>query len=136
MAAVGPEGSGSGDRSPRAASRKLAGTVAAVLLTALVPVGLAGCGGHAVADPALQQRFLNSVYSQAPDISGYRTGRQLLALGQVVCADLRAGASPQLLGDRVPLVEGSSQLPPADLGVVISSAVAQLCPRYHKVLGR
>ncbi len=96
---------------------------------------LAGCGGHPAANPKADQAFLNSVYSNAPDISSYRTGQQLVSLGQVVCSDLESGASVQEVGDRIPLIEGNVMLPPSDLGVVISAAVSELCPRFRTLLG-
>lgn len=95
---------------------------------------VAGCGGHSTANPRADQAFLNSVYSNAPDISSYRTGTQLVSLGQVVCGDLESGASVQEVGDRVPLIEGNVSLPPSDLGVVISAAVSQLCPKFRNLL--
>jgi hypothetical protein len=95
----------------------------------------AGCGaGGPVLSVAAKQRFLDSVYGQAPDISSYRTGTQLISMGQAVCADLSSGASVQVVADRVPLVEGSNPLPPTYLGVVIYSAVRVFCPRFDKLL--
>ncbi len=104
----------------------------AVLLAGL---GLSACGGTAAPGHQQSQAFLNVVYSQAPDISTYRTGTQLISLGVAVCDDLRAGASVQQLADRLSLMEGSVALPPGDLGVVMSSAVATFCPQYRKLLG-
>lgn len=113
------------------------GLVAAVLIGAvLIGSVLAGCGGsRSPISPKADQAFLNSVYSQAPDIGSYRSGPQLVSLGQVVCGDLGSGASVEEVGDRVPIDEGNVALPPGDLGVVISAAVDQLCPRFHKLLG-
>jgi Protein of unknown function (DUF732) len=110
---------------------------AAVMGTVLAGCALLpGCGSsRSTASPKEDQAFLNSVYSQAPDIGSYRSGPQLLSLGQAVCADLESGASVQEVGDRVPIDEGSVALPPGDLGVVISAAVDQLCPQFHKLLG-
>jgi Protein of unknown function (DUF732) len=99
-------------------------------------LALAGCGAGAPTDIQAEQRFLNSVYTQAPDISSYRTSSQLVSLGQAICQDLEAGASVQEVGDRVPLVEGNVALPPSDLGVVISAAAALLCPKYQQRLGQ
>jgi hypothetical protein len=96
---------------------------------------LSACGGTSAPAHQQSQAFLNAVYSQAPDISTYRTGAQLISLGVAVCDDLRAGASVQQLADRLSLMEGSVALPPGDLGVVMSSAVATFCPQYHKLLG-
>lgn len=97
---------------------------------------LGGCGVGQAYDLKGEQRFLNSVYSQAPDISSYRSSAQLLSLGEVICEDLAAGASVGEVGDRVPLVEGNVALPPADLGAVISSAATLLCPRFEKELSQ
>ena len=79
------------------------------------------------------QQFLDSVYSQAPDIGSYRTSSQLVSLGQAICSDLSSGASVQQIGDRIPLVEGDVALPAIDLGAVISGAVNVLCPKFHKL---
>jgi hypothetical protein len=102
----------------------------------LIGVTLAGCGSHSSTSTAADQAFLNSVYSQAPDIGGYRTGPQLLSLGQAVCTDLESGASVEVVGDRLPLLEGNDALPPDDLGVVIAAAVNKLCPKFHDLLGQ
>ena len=108
--------------------------VAVAMAGASLAGALTGCGGHSSANPRATQAFLNSVYSNAPDISSYRTSTQLVSLGQVVCDDLESGASVQEVGDRVPLIEGNVLLPPGDLGVVISAAVAQLCPHFRSLL--
>lgn len=95
----------------------------------------AACGaGGPVLSAAAKQRFLDSVYGQAPDISTYRTSTQLISMGQAVCADLSSGASVQVVADRVPLVEGGDPLPPTYLGVVIYSAVRDFCPKFDKLL--
>lgn len=109
--------------------------IAISVTSAALSIALVACGSHSLASPKADQNFLNSVYSQAPDVGSYRTASQLVSLGQTVCADLRAGASVQQLGDRLPLGEGSVALPPADLGVVISSAVTIFCPNFAKLLG-
>lgn len=97
--------------------------------------GFSACGAVALPSGPTAQSFLSYLYTQAPDIGSYRSSTQLLSLGQAVCDDLRSGASVQQLGDRLPLTEGSVALPPADLGLVISSAVVNLCPQFHKELG-
>ena len=107
--------------------------VAAALLVAGT---VAGCGSHPTTSPAADQAFVNAVYSQAPDIGAYRSGPQLLSLGQAICADLESGATVEQVGDRVPLLEGKVPLPPDDLGVVISAAVNKLCPKFHGLLGQ
>ena len=105
------------------------------LVAAMVLVGvLAGCGHHVASGSPSQKAFLDSVYSQAPGIGGYRSASQLVSLGQAICGDLESGASVQELGDRLPLVEGNVTLPPGDLGVVISAAVDVMCPKFHKLL--
>lgn len=101
-----------------------------------IAVTVAGCASHATTSPKADQAFIDSVYSQAPDIGNYRTGPQLLSLGQAICADLDSGATVEQVGDRVPLLEGSVLLPPDDLGVVISAAVNELCPKFHDLLGQ
>lgn len=107
-------------------------------MVAVAVLGLlaAGCGARAVANPQAEQKYLNYVYSQAPDISSYRTSPQLFSLGQAICDDLESGATVEEVGDRVPLVEGNVSMPPTDLGVVISSAVGVLCPKFHKLLSQ
>lgn len=110
-------------------ARRLAGLAALSLLAT-------GCGTASVtASSQTDQRFLGALYGQAPDISTYRTSRQLISLGQAVCADLGSGASVQDVGDRIPLVEGNVVLPPADLGAVISAAVGVLCPKFRSLIG-
>lgn len=110
--------------------------VAVVVLGGALSGPLAGCGGHPAANPKADQAFLNSVYSNAPDISSYRNGKQLVSLGQVICGDFESGASMLEVSDRVPLIEGNVLLPPGDLGVVISAAVDELCPQFKSVLGQ
>jgi hypothetical protein len=96
----------------------------------------AGCGANAAVSPSKRQKFLDSVYGQAPDISSYRTSSQLVRMAEAVCADLSSGASVQVVADRLPLVEGSVSLPPSDLGVVIYSAVQVLCPKFDRLLAQ
>jgi Protein of unknown function (DUF732) len=110
-------------------------SVAMAVLGGALAGSLAGCGSHPTANPKADQAFLNSVYSNAPDISSYRNGKQLVSLGQVICGDLESGASVLEVSDRVPLIEGNVLLPPGDLGVVISAAVSQLCPQFKSLLG-
>jgi hypothetical protein len=108
---------------------------ARLAVTAVIALFGSCSGGSGPAiSRAEDQKFLNSVYGQAPDISGYRTSTQLVSLGHAICQDLESGASVQTVGDRVPLIEGSVALPPADLGAVISAAVAVFCPKFHKLL--
>ena len=115
-------------------SRRL---VAAMSMAAVLGGGalLDGCGRHVATHDQSPKAFLDSVYSQAPGIGSYRTGAQLITLGQAICGDLESGASVEELGDRLPLVEGSVSLPPGDLGIVIAAAVDVMCPKFHKLLG-
>lgn len=108
------------------------------LVASLAGFGLlaSGCGATIAVTPADKQRFLDSVYGQAPDISTYRTSDQLVSMAEAVCADLSSGASVQVVADRLPLVEGSVSLPPTDLGVVIYSAVRVLCPKFDRLLSQ
>ncbi len=54
-------------------SRRLVAAMVAVVV--LVGGGLLdGCGRHAVTNDQSEKAFLDSVYSQAPGIGGYRTG--------------------------------------------------------------
>ncbi len=118
---------------PMPSRRLVAAMVAGVVLAG---GGLLdGCGRHAVISDQSEKAFLDSVYSQAPGIGGYRTGPQLISLGQAICGDLASGASVEELGDRLPLVEGNVTLPPGDLGVVIAAAVGVMCPKFKKLLG-
>lgn len=104
---------------------------AAVVVVAL---SAAACSAAAPLSAQVRQSYLDAVYSQAPDIGGYRSGAQLVAMGQAICSDLGAGANVEQVADRVPLVEGNRALPPGDLGVVISAAVGSICPGYRKAL--
>lgn len=102
----------------------------------LLAAACAGCGGGAGLSSSTRQSFLNTVYSQAPDISSYRTGSQLVSMAQAVCSDLEAGAGIQEVADRVPLSEGSVSLPADDLGVLMSAAVGSICPQFRDLLGQ
>lgn len=97
-------------------------------------LGLAACGPAAPLSSQARQGFLNAVYSGAPDVQSYRTGAQLVSMGQAVCLDLEAGANILQVADRVQVREGSSVLPTGDLGVVISAAVHSICPQFSKDL--
>ena len=70
-------------------------SVAVTVFAGALAGSLSGCGGgHSTASPKADQSFLKSVYSGAPDISSYRTSKQLVNLGQVVCDDLESGNGP------------------------------------------
>jgi Protein of unknown function (DUF732) len=102
----------------------------------LVGTACSACGGSAGLSSTTRQSFLNTLYSQAPDIGSYRTGPQLVTMGQAVCADLEAGANIQEVADRVPLSEGSVALPTNDLGVLMSAAVGTICPKFRDLIGQ
>jgi hypothetical protein len=111
-----------------------AGVWAAFSVLGLLAAGCGGNAANAAASAEAKQKFLDSVYGQAPDVSSYRTGAQLVSMGQAVCTDLSSGASVQEVADRMPLVEGANPLPATDLGVVIFSAVKVFCPTYDKLI--
>ncbi len=102
-----------------------------LMLVAAV-LGLAACGHSSnAASQAQDQLFLSEVHNSAPDVNTYRNDTQLVRLGHAACDGFRSGVSYQEVANRLPLTEGSHPLPPGDLGVVITSAVAAFCPQYH-----
>lgn len=108
-----------------------------VAVVATLGLIVAGCGSNparTAESAAAEQRFLNSVYGQVPDISSYRSGTQLVSMGQAVCTDLSSGAGVEEVADRLPLVEGTNPLPATDLGVVIFTAIKVFCPKYDKLI--
>jgi hypothetical protein len=131
-------GGGLAARVPEAAL----GIIGAVRRSWLVAAGLlvattcSACGGGGGLSVATRQSFLDTLYSQAPDISSYRSGSQLVSMGQAVCSDLEAGANVQEVADRVPLSEGNLALPTDDLGVLMSAAVGSICPKFRNLIGQ
>jgi hypothetical protein len=108
--------------------------IAALFILGVLAAGCGSSGANPASSAQAKQRFLDSVYGQAPDVSSYRTSTQLVSMGQAVCTDLSSGASVQEVADRMPLVEGNNPLPASDLGVVIFSAVKVFCPQYDKLI--
>lgn len=78
---------------------------------------------------ATQQQYVDNVHQHASDIGQYLNDSKLVKLGNVVCDGFRAKASTQQIADRME-VSGGQNLPPPDLGAIISAAVKQLCPAY------
>jgi hypothetical protein len=76
-----------------------------------------------------QQHYIDNVHVDASDIGQYLNDGKLVKLGYVVCDGFRARASTEQIADRIEL-SGARNLPPQDLGAVISAAVKQLCPAY------
>jgi Protein of unknown function (DUF732) len=96
--------------------------MAGLLLCGLL---VAACGATAESK-VTQQDFLAVLHQQAPDVGGYRTDSQAVALGQAVCNDLAAGVTVSEISSRL----RSSTLPSPDLGAVMSAASQVLCPKY------
>ena len=111
-----------------------AGVVTALATLTLIAASCGSNPARSAASAAEEQKFLNSVYGQVPDISSYRSGTQLVSMGQAVCTDLSSGAGVEEVADRLPLVEGTDPLPATDLGVVIFTAIRVFCPKYEKLI--
>lgn len=92
---------------------------------------LAACSAThpSAAQRVTQQHYIDNVHLDAGDIGQYLSDSKLVKLGNVVCDGFRAKASTQQIADRMEL-SGGQNLPPQDLGAVISAAVKQLCPAY------
>jgi hypothetical protein len=105
------------------------GRLAALLCSVAV---LAGCGAThpSAARRATEQQYVQHVHEAASDIGRYQTGSQLVKLGYAACDGFRANANTQQIAD-VLENSGARNLPPEDLGAVISAAVTDLCPAYH-----
>jgi hypothetical protein len=93
---------------------------------------LAACGvtHSSAARRAQEQRYITHVHETAADIGSYQTPSQLVKLGYAVCDGFRANASILQIAD-VLETSGAKNLPPADLGAVMSGAVSDLCPAYR-----
>jgi hypothetical protein len=92
----------------------------------------AACGAThpSAARQALERQYVAHVHESASDIGQYQTGSQLVKLGYAVCDGFRANATNQQVAD-VLENSGARNLPPADLGAVMSAAVSDLCPTYR-----
>jgi hypothetical protein len=101
----------------------------AVLLCALLVVVSCGAAHKSAARQAAEQEFVSTVKQTATDIGRYKTPDQLIKLGNSVCDGFRANASIEQIAG-VLEQSGARNLPPEDLGAVISVAVKELCPVY------
>jgi hypothetical protein len=103
----------------------------------LILLGACG-GGTSAATRQEDQSFVNTVHSQASDISQYRNDTQLIRLGRAACDGFASCVSYEQLADRLAVSEASASLPsvPAeDLGTVITAAVETFCPKYQDKVG-
>lgn len=78
---------------------------------------------------AAERKFVSNVEETATDIGRYKTPDQVIKLGSAVCDGFRANASVEQIAG-VLEQSGARDLPPEDLGAVISVAVKDLCPVY------
>ncbi|MCU4185670.1 DUF732 domain-containing protein [Acidiferrimicrobium sp. IK] len=102
---------------------------------ALLAVVALGCGSSTSAAATQQDSaFLAAVHGNAPDIGSYRSDVSLIRLGHAACDGFRSGVSYQQLADRLVLIQGSHPVPTADLGAVITAAVASFCPQYESLI--
>jgi hypothetical protein len=101
-------------------------------VTAAALAILVGCssGQESAARRAADRHYVDGVHNTATDIGSYRTDSQLIKLGHAVCDGYRAHASTQQIADLLERTSGGRSLPSEDLGAVISTAVADLCPAY------
>jgi hypothetical protein len=92
---------------------------------------LASCAGThpSAARQAAEQRFVSDVEQTATDIGGYETPDQVIRLGNAVCDGFRAKATNEQIAGELEQ-SGARNLPPEDLGAVMSGAVKDLCPVY------
>jgi hypothetical protein len=105
------------------------GRLAALLCSLAVVAGCAAAHPSA-ARRAAEQQYVDLVHQRASDIGKYQTSGQLVKLGYAACDGYRANASNLQIAD---VLEGSGarNLPPGELGAVMSSAASDLCPVYH-----
>jgi len=99
---------------------------------ALVLVVAGGCtGSHPSAARRLaEQHYLDRVHLSAPDVGTYQDDAHLVKLANAVCDGFHASASTAQVADLLERL-GGRNLPPADIGAVISGAVTDLCPLYR-----
>jgi hypothetical protein len=100
-----------------------------VVLCSLLLVISCGTAHPSAARKAAEQRFVSNVKETATDIGRYKTPDQVIKLGNAVCDGFRANASIEQIAG-VLEQSGARNLPPEDLGAVISVAVKDLCPVY------
>jgi hypothetical protein len=101
------------------------------MTTVMTVMIVAACGATqpSAAQKAAQQHYIDGVHLNATDIRQFRTDSQLIKLGNAVCDGFRANASTQQVADLMERT-GGQNLPPQDLGAIISTAVKELCPAY------
>lgn len=105
------------------------------MLTGVAVAALAaGCHSGSGAQSAADQGYLSEVHGSDPNINSVRSDTQLIRLGHAVCDDFRAKASYEEVADRLSITTGSSQLPAADLGAVITAAADNYCPQYRSLV--
>jgi hypothetical protein len=104
-----------------------------VVVAGVATLGLlvGACGSGSATNSPADQAFLQTLHLTDPEINTYRTDMQLTRLGHAVCDDFSSGASYQEVADRLSTLQGSNKLPSSDLGSVIDSAVAAMCPQYR-----
>jgi hypothetical protein len=101
----------------------------AALVGVTMIVAACSAAHPSAARKAAEQHFIDGVHFSATDIGKYQTDSQLVKLGNAVCDDFRANASTQQIADKMEQL-GGRNLPPQDLGAIISTAVQDLCPAY------
>ena len=101
----------------------------AVVLCSLLVFVSCGATQPSASRKAAEQQFVSNVEVAATDIGHYKTPDQVIKLGNAVCDGFRAKASIEQIAG-VLEQSGARNLPPEDLGAVISVAVKVLCPVY------
>jgi hypothetical protein len=106
----------------------VSGWPALLLCCLLIAVSCSGTHTSA-ARQAAQQKFVSDVEQTATDIGLYETPDQVIKLGNAVCDGFRAKATNEQIAGELEQ-SGARNLPPEDLGAVMSGAVKDLCPVY------
>jgi hypothetical protein len=102
--------------------------IAVVVLTVVTWASACSGGQQSAARRAVDQRFVDGVHESATDVSTYRTDSQLVKMGHVACDGFRAHANIEQIASL--LERNATNLPPGDIGAVISTAVHVFCPEY------
>jgi hypothetical protein len=100
-----------------------------LLGTLMLAAVACGATQPSAAQRATNQQFVDYVHEKATDIGRYKNDGKLVSLGRAVCDGFRARANIQQIADLLERT-GGRNLPPADIGAVISGAVKFLCPAY------
>ena len=101
----------------------------ALLLCSVLIVVSCGATQPSAARQAAEQRFVSDVEQTATDIGQYQTPDQVIKLGNAVCDGFRAKATNEQIAGELEQ-SGARNLPPEDVGAVMSGAVKDLCPLY------